>query len=233
MTAQRIGPKGLALVKAFEAFVPYPYDDLLPPAKGVYREWRGGPVAGTLTIGYGHTDAARHPLKVRPGLRLSEREATEVLDADMDGCEADVRRLVQVPLTQGQFDTLCSFTFNCGPGALRNIAGRLNRGDYAAARAALGLYVKAKGRRLPGLVRRRAAEQALWDDPDAPAPGGEGAASDGKDTAIPPSAALNQTSTNARWLGPLAAVLALTLAAFTGAVAVAWRQASNLVRHLF
>ncbi len=168
--SRKIGPKGLALVKSFEAFIPYPYDDLLPPVKGVYREWKGGPVAGTLTIGYGHTDAASHPLKVRPGLRLTDAEASAILDVDMDECEAAVNRLVKVSLTQGQFDALCSFTFNCGADALRNIAARLNRGDYAAARAALGLYVKAKGRTLAGLVRRRQAEQALWDDPAAPPP---------------------------------------------------------------
>ncbi len=164
MSEQRIGPKGLALVKAFESFVAWPYDDLVPSRKGVYPEWTGGPLRGTATIGYGHTDAAKHPLKVRPGIRLTEKQAVEILDVDMDECEADVRRFVKVPLTQGQFDALCSFTFNCGVGSLKNIAARLNRGDYANARQAIGLYTKSKGIELAGLVRRRKAEQALWDD---------------------------------------------------------------------
>ena len=170
MSTLKIGPKGLALVKSFESFIPYPYDDLRPPVKGVYREWKGGPALGTLTIGYGHTDSAKHPLKIRPGLRLTEQEAVEILDVDMDECEADVRRLVKVQITQGMFDALCSFTFNCGAGALQNIAARLNRGDYAAARDALALYIKSKGQTLRGLVRRRAAEQALWDDKSATLP---------------------------------------------------------------
>ena len=167
---QRIGPKGLALVKSFESFVAWPYDDLLPPVKGVYREWKGGPLRGTATIGYGHTDAAKHPLKVQPGIRLTEQEALEILDVDMDECEEAVRRLVKVQITQGMFDALCSFTFNCGPGALQNIAARLNRGDYAAARSALGLYIKSKGQTLRGLVRRRAAEIELWDGKSAVLP---------------------------------------------------------------
>ena len=125
MSEQRIGPKGLALVKAFESFVAWPYDDLLPPVKGVYREWRGGAVRGTLTIGYGHTDAAKHPLKIVPGLRITEKQAVEILDVDMDECEADVRRLAKVKLTQGQFDALCSIVFNCGPVTPAPIFARL------------------------------------------------------------------------------------------------------------
>ncbi len=160
----RIGSKGLALVKSFESFIPYPYDDLIAPVNGVYREWKGGPVRGTLTIGYGHTDVAKYPLKIVPGLRLAEAQALDILDVDMDECEADVNRLVKRPLTQGQFDALASFTFNCGAGALKNIADRINRGAWEEARNALDLYVKSKGKVLRGLQRRRDAEQALWDE---------------------------------------------------------------------
>ena len=55
---------GLVFVKGFETCVCYVYDDLRPPKKGKYAEWDGGPVIGTLTVGYGHTDAAKHPLKI-------------------------------------------------------------------------------------------------------------------------------------------------------------------------
>lgn len=160
----KLGPKGLNLIKSFEGFVPYPYDDLVPSKKGVYTEWKGGRVKGTLTIGYGHTDAAKHPLKIVPGLRITEAEATRILDVDLDQCEAAVNRLVTKPLTQGQYDACVSFDYNCGEGNFKNIARRINRGDYAAARAAFDLYVKSKGKVLRGLQRRRDAEQALWDD---------------------------------------------------------------------
>lgn len=161
---QRISQDGLDFIKGFESFVPYVYDDKRAPVRGKYREWAGEAVVGTLTIGYGHTDAAKHPLKIKRGLRISETEACEILDVDLDECEQQVRAMVKVPLEQGQFDALVSFNFNCGPGNLKNIVARLNRGNYAAARAAFDLYTKSKGEYMRGLQRRRDGEQALWDD---------------------------------------------------------------------
>jgi lysozyme len=161
---RKISKKGLDLVKSFESFVGYVYDDLLPPVKGKYREWNGEAVKGTLTIGYGHTDAAKHPLKIIKGLRVTEKTALEILDVDLDECEEAVNRLVKVPLTQGQFDALVSFTFNCGTGNLQksSLLKKLNAGDYDGARDAFALYTRSKGKVLRGLVRRRTAEQALW-----------------------------------------------------------------------
>jgi GH24 family phage-related lysozyme (muramidase) len=163
---RKLGRKGLDLIKSFESFVPYVYDDLLPPVKGKYREWNGGTVKGTLTIGYGHTDAAKHPLKIEKGLRISEAKALEILDVDLDECEEAVNRLVKVDLTQGQFDALVSFTFNCGTGNLQksSLLKKLNARDYDGARASFDLYTRSKGKVLKGLVRRRDAEQALWGD---------------------------------------------------------------------
>jgi lysozyme len=160
-----ISSRGLAFIKGFESFVGHVYDDLLPPVKGKYREWKGGPVKGTLTIGYGHTNAARHPLKIEQGLRISEAQAREILDVDLDDVEGAVNRLVKVPLTQGQYDALVSLTFNMGEGNLRksSLLAKLNRGDYDGARQAFDLYVKSRGKTLRGLQRRRDGEQALWD----------------------------------------------------------------------
>lgn len=175
----KISARGLAFIKGFEYFVPYLYDDLVPPKKArgrlVYTEWKGGPLTGTLTCGYGHTAAARYPLDMKPGLRLTEPEACRILDVDLDEAEETVNRLVKVPLTQGQFDALTSLVFNIGGGNFRksSLLARLNRGDYDGARAAFDLYTRSKGRVLPGLVRRRDGEQVLWDSnghaPDIPA----------------------------------------------------------------
>lgn len=159
----RLSPKGLDFIKSFEGFVPYVYDDKRAPVGGKYREWNGGSVVGTLTIGYGHTNAAKHPLKIRQGLQISEAEAREILDVDLDECEDYVNKAVRVPMTQGQFDALVSFTFNCGAGNAKNIIARLNRGDHRGARAAFDLYVRSKGTIMRGLQRRRDGEQALWD----------------------------------------------------------------------
>lgn len=159
----KISKAGLDLIKEFEGFVPYVYDDLRAPVNGKYREWKGEAVKGTLTIGIGHTAAARHPMKPTLGLRVTEDQALEVLDVDLDECEDDVNRLVKAPLTQGQFDALVSFTFNCGAGNLKKLIVPLNKGDYLGTRAKFDLYVKSKGKTLRGLQRRRDAEQVLWD----------------------------------------------------------------------
>lgn len=159
----KISKAGLDFIKGFESFVPHVYDDLRPPVNGAYKEWKGEKVKGTLTIGYGHTNAAAHPLKIKLGLRVTEEEALEILDVDLDECEDDVNELVKKPLTQGQYDALVSFTFNCGKGNLKNIARRINAGRFDDARAALDLYIKSQGKVLRGLQRRRDGEQALWD----------------------------------------------------------------------
>lgn len=161
----KISQRGLDFIKGFESFVPYVYDDLRPARNGKYAEWDGGPVKGTLTIGYGHTNAAKHPLKIKQGLRVTEEQACRMLDVDLDDCEEAVSRLVTVPITQGQFDALVSLTFNMGEGNLRksSLLAKLNRKDYRGARAAFDFYVKSKGQTLRGLQRRRDGEQVLWD----------------------------------------------------------------------
>jgi lysozyme len=169
MQRHDVGQHGLKLIKGFELFVPYVYDDLVPmqrqaDGKHRYPEWNGGPVRGTLTIGYGHTDAARHSLKCTLGAHLTEDQAVEVLHVDLSEHIEAVNNLVKVPLTQGQFDALVSFAFNCGDTNLRRLIAPLNRGDYDACRANFGHYVRSKGNVLRGLERRRHAEQILWDD---------------------------------------------------------------------
>lgn len=156
-------PTVIEFVKGFESFVPYPYDDLVAPYRGAYREWTGGPVRGTLTIGYGHTNDARYPLKVVPGLLLDEPKAVEILNVDMDEVEEYTNTHVKQPITQGQFNALLSFGFNCGVGNEQNLIRRINLGNFDEARAAFDLYVFSKGQKLLGLQRRRDGEQALWD----------------------------------------------------------------------
>ncbi|QTD45487.1 glycoside hydrolase family protein [Ottowia testudinis] len=115
--------------------------------------------AGVLTIGYGHTGAG-----VKPGQRITEAQAEQLLRQDMGKFEAAVQRQVKVPLTQGQFDALTSFTFNCGEGALKNstLLKKLNAGDYAGAQAEFHKWNKGGGRVLPGLVKRRAEEAQMF-----------------------------------------------------------------------
>lgn len=176
---KRISRNGLEFIKGFEWFVPYVYDDAVPArtvkGKLVYKEWKpGDPVIGTLTVLYGHTDKAKHPLKIAEavGQRYDEAFGRKVLDVDLDECEADVNRLVKVPLTQGQYDALVAFDFNCGVAALKKLIEPLNRGDYDGTRRKFDLYVKVRNKKTGelehsnGLQRRRDGEQVLWDRPD-------------------------------------------------------------------
>lgn len=118
-------------------------------------------VAGIWTIGYGHTTAAGIP-RVREGMRISDKEAEDILKTDLRKFEDRVSRLVKVPLTDNQFAVLVSFDFNTGALHKSTLLKKLNAGDYDAAPAELMKWVNAGGKRVQGLVNRRAAEAGLW-----------------------------------------------------------------------
>ncbi|ANV26903.1 lysozyme [Agrobacterium pusense] len=118
-------------------------------------------VAGIWTIGYGHTTAAGIP-RVREGMRISEKEAEDILKSDLRKFEDRVSRLVKVPLTDNQFAVLVSFDFNTGALHKSTLLKKLNAGDYDAVPAELMKWVNAGGKRVQGLVNRRAAEAGLW-----------------------------------------------------------------------
>jgi GH24 family phage-related lysozyme (muramidase) len=163
---QHINAEGLRLVEEEEAFIPFVYDDLREPrsATDTEREWKGGAVRGTLTIGYG-TTAPRS--RLRQGTRIDRATAELWLAEDMRDAEADVARLVKVPLNENQFGALVSFVYNVGASALETstLLRLLNAGNYDAVPRELNKYVMSKGLRLRGLVRRRAREGALWSKP--------------------------------------------------------------------
>lgn len=115
--------------------------------------------AGVWTIGYGHTSG------VRPNDEISQAQAERYLKADLVRVEQDVRILVRVPLTQGQFDALVSFAFNCGTRALSTstLLRKLNVRDYAGAAEEFMRWVFANGKRFAGLERRRRLERRLFE----------------------------------------------------------------------
>lgn len=112
-------------------------------------------VAGIWTIGYGHTTAAGIP-RVREGIRISEKEAEDIPKRDIGKFEDWVSRLVKVPLTDNQFAVLVSFDFNTGALHKSTLLKKLNAGDYDAVPAELMKWVNAGGKRVQGLVNRRA-----------------------------------------------------------------------------
>ena len=119
--------------------------------------------AGVWTIGVGSTVPAVHAGEV-----ITKQQALARFDKDLTKFENAVDRLVKVPLTQNQFDALVSFTFNVGEGALAKstLLKKLNAGDYNAVPSELMKWTKGGGKELPGLVRRRRAEAAMWRDVD-------------------------------------------------------------------
>lgn len=114
--------------------------------------------AGVLTIGYGSTR------DVRPGQTITQVEAERRLLDDLARFEAAIERLVKVPLTDGQFGALVSWCFNVGENAAARSAliRKLNALDYDAVPAELARWNKVRGRVVPGLTNRRAAEAGLW-----------------------------------------------------------------------
>jgi lysozyme len=111
--------------------------------------------------------ADRKALPIPPGWDrvLSADEIDDILRKDLARFEGGVLRLIKVPLTQGQFDALVSFSFNVGLGNLQNSTLRMkvNRGDYEGAAEQFLVWTKAGGRVLPGLVKRRTHEKEMFE----------------------------------------------------------------------
>lgn len=115
--------------------------------------------AGILTIGYGHTGA-----DVSAGAKITQDEAERLLKQDLIIHCNNVSRLVKVPITQNQFDALVSFEYNLGYGNLASstLLKLLNAKKYSDAANQFERWVYAGGKKLAGLIKRRAAEKALF-----------------------------------------------------------------------
>jgi len=114
---------------------------------------------GKLTIGYGHTGP-----DVKPGLKISQDKADQLLRNDTKRFEKSVNELVTVPMTQGMFDALVSFAYNLGAGSLKSstLLKKLNDGDKDGAAEEFLKWNKAKGKVLDGLTARRENESEIF-----------------------------------------------------------------------
>ena len=96
------------------------------------------------------------------GQVITEEDAEELLRKDLLWFEQEVSRLIDVPLTQHEFDAIVSFIFNCGSGALADstFRRRMNNGESKALWFQEE-FVRWDSGGIPGLVRRRDAEVQL------------------------------------------------------------------------
>ncbi len=143
---RHITDEGLALIRRFEGFAPEIY--ICP--------------GGWSTIGYGHVVRDDEREQFVDG--IDEAVAEDLLRRDVEAAERAVLRLIRVPLAEGKFDALSSFTFNLGAGALQRstLRRKVNRAEHDAVPGELRRWVWAGGRKLKGLVRRRGAEAGLY-----------------------------------------------------------------------
>lgn len=142
-----VSPSGVDMICNFEGLRLKAYDD------GV----------GVWTIGYGTT---KYPngIRVKKGDTCTLDQAKAYMQNDLKAFEQTVNNAVKVPLNQNQFDALVSLAYNIGSTAFEEstLVKRLNEKNYKAAADQFGLWVNARGKRLQGLVNRRAAERTLF-----------------------------------------------------------------------
>jgi len=146
--ALQLHPDALALIRRFEGLRLDPYLDS----------------AGVPTIGFGATrglDGKRLTMDHPP---ITEDGARALLRRDLRLFGAAVDRLITAPIAPLQRGALVSFAFNLGAGTLQasTLRKRVNAGDWDDVPFQFSRWVHTGGRRLAGLVRRRAAEIELW-----------------------------------------------------------------------
>jgi lysozyme len=158
----KLSEQGIKLIKSFEGL-----------RLAAYRD-----IAGVWTIGYGST-CYHDGRAVKSGDKLAnETEAAILFGNTLGQYEEAVNKYVAVLVTQNQFDTLVSFTYNTGTHALKasTLLKKLNEKDYLGAANQLLLWIKITdpqtGQKVESvtLKARRSAERKLFLSPTAESP---------------------------------------------------------------
>lgn len=128
---------------------------------------------GIPTIGYGNTTDLNGNTVTMNTAPMTEQQCQQLLFNSLQGYVAAVNSLVNVPVSQNQFDALVDFCYNAGQANLASstLLRMLNAENYSGAAGQFPLWNKAHANgqlvTLPGLTRRRAAEQSLFMTPDS------------------------------------------------------------------
>ena len=146
-----ISKKCIDLVKDFEGFSAKAYPD---PATG----------AEPITIGYGSTRYADGS-KVKMGDVVTNLEAQRLLLLDLERRYNAIKNWLPYNINQNQIDAVVSFAYNCGIGAFEKSTLRkkiwANPNDPAI-KDEFMKWVRAGGKIMKGLRRRRSAEAKLY-----------------------------------------------------------------------
>jgi len=142
---QTTSPAGQAFIKNQEGWTAIPKSD-----------------AGGFEIGWGH--------RIKPGENFPRPITqagigSDLFDADLSAVETMIQENVTAPINQNQFDALADLGYNVQVALSPNssVVKALNAGNYAGAAANIALYNKSQGRVNPVLVKRRQAEQSLFN----------------------------------------------------------------------
>ena len=141
-----ISNEGISLIKKFEGCELEAYYDAV----------------NVLTIAYGRTKL------VKAGDTCTQEQADAWLEEELHEYGGYVNDAVKVDLTQNQFDSLTSWTYNLGPSNLNSstMLKKINEKDWEEVPNQIKRWNKAGGKVLEGLVRRREAEALLFQDED-------------------------------------------------------------------
>lgn len=143
----KLGTEGLKCIKHYEG-----YRD-----KNYYCD------GGISTIGIGSTRwFDGRPIK--EGQTCTEEQAEQLFRRDIKVFEDAVTQCLTVPVTQGQFDALVSFSYNVGEGALAEstLLRNINNRDFESARTQFMRWCRAGGQEIYGLKVRRKSEVDLF-----------------------------------------------------------------------
>jgi lysozyme len=149
MKITKTGKAGIEMIKSFEGFRGTPYKCS----------------AGVPTIGYGATFYPSGKKVTMTDATITEEQATELLANMLVSFEKYVDSYCIDSINQNQFDALVSFAYNLGPANLKasTLLKKVNANpEDESIRLEFLKWVKAGGKTLKGLVRRREAEADLY-----------------------------------------------------------------------
>lgn len=147
-TKDIISSKGYAIIKEFEGFRSKAYLD----------------TGGVWTIGYG-TIKYPNGVSVKKGDTCTEAQADKWMQSDCAWVRKTLRtKITSKKLNQNQYDALASFIYNIGETQFgtSTLLSLINRDNFQGAASQFGRWVNDNGKRIQGLVNRRAAEKKLF-----------------------------------------------------------------------